>query len=274
MPPKLGLLAGGGVLPARLIEALHAGGRDLFVIALEGHCDPETVAGVAHVWARLGAASDILDRLHRENVSEIVFAGRVRRPSWTELRPDWRAAKFLTRIVTKAIGDDGLLRAVSAGLEEEGFRVVAVQDLLSDLLVGEGPVGSWSPDIDAEADIARGIEVARGLGVLDVGQAVVVQQGLVLGVEAIEGTDALINRCGALRREGPGGVLVKMRKPKQDHRLDLPTIGETTVAQAAAAGLRGIVVEAGGSLILGRAAVAAAADRVGLFVIGVKVQQP
>jgi hypothetical protein len=125
------------------------------------------------------------------------------------------------------------------------------------------------PDAQAEDDIALGFRVVRALGALDIGQAAVVQQGLVLGLEAIEGTDALIARCAALRREGPGGVLVKAPKPGQERRADLPTIGRRTVEAAAAAGLRGIAVEAGASLVIDHAAVAVAADRAGLFVVGV-----
>jgi DUF1009 family protein len=119
------------------------------------------------------------------------------------------------------------------------------------------------------ADIRRGIEVSRGLGHLDVGQAAVVQDGMVLGIEAAEGTDALLARCAGLRREGPGGVLVKTRKPQQESRIDLPTIGAGTVTAAATAGLRGIAVEAGGALVVDRPAVVRAADEAGLFILGV-----
>ncbi|CAK0773125.1 UDP-2,3-diacylglucosamine pyrophosphatase LpxI [Azospirillaceae bacterium] len=270
MPAKIGVLAGGGDLPRRLIEAARATGREVSVVALEGQADPETVLGVSHVWRRMGAAGDILKWLRAEGVQELVFAGRVRRPSWTELRPDWRAAAFFAKLGVRILGDDGLLRAVSVGLEEEGFRILGVQDIFKELLAPIGPIGCLTPDDAARADIARGVEVARLLGRLDVGQAVVVQQGLVLGVEAIEGTDALLERCGLLRREGLGGVLVKIMKPQQDRRLDLPTIGVATVIKAAAAGLRGVAVEAGGSLILDRAAVAVAADDKKLFVIGIE----
>ena len=124
------------------------------------------------------------------------------------------------------------------------------------------------PDREAERDIARGLEIARSVGNLDVGQAVVVQQSLVLGVEAIEGTDALLERCGELKRSGPGGVLVKIRKARQDRRIDLPTIGVATVQMAAAAGLRGIAVEAGATLLVNREAVVAAADKARLFLVG------
>lgn len=268
--PKLAILAGGGTLPARIAAAALGQGRGVFLVAFEGHTDPETVAGLPHVWSRFGAAGTIIRRLHDEGVGEVVFAGPVRRPSFTELFPDWRTARFLARVGARALGDDGLLRAVVRELEEDGFRVVGLHEVLRDLLTSPGPVGSLMPDADAQRDIARAVEVARVLGGLDVGQGAVVQQGIVLAVEAIEGTDAMLARCAGLARPGPGGVLVKVSKPRQDRRIDLPTMGVTTVENAAGAGLRGIAVEAGGSLLVDRAAVAAAADRLGLFVVGIE----
>nr|WP_295827712.1 UDP-2,3-diacylglucosamine diphosphatase LpxI [uncultured Azospirillum sp.] len=270
---KLAILAGGGTLPARIAKAVRGQGREVFIVAFDGHTDPETVAGLPHVWSRFGAAGTILRRLHEEGVGEVVLAGPVKRPSFTELMPDWRTARFLARVGTRALGDDGLLRAVVREVEEDGFRVVGLHDLLKDLLTVIGPVGRLVPDGDAERDIARAVEVARAMGALDVGQGAVVQQGIVLAVEAIEGTDAMLDRCAALVRPGPGGVLVKVKKPKQDRRIDLPTMGITTVEKAAAAGLRGIAVEAGGSLLVDRSAVAAAADRLGLFVVGIEIPQ-
>jgi len=194
----------------------------------------------------------------------------VRRPSLASLMPDWRAAKFFARIGLRALGDDGLLSAIIKELELEGFRVVGIESILGGLLAPKGPLGRIEPDEQARADIARGLEVARALGALDIGQAAVVQQGIVLGVEAADGTDALIARAGSLRREGPGGVLVKIAKPGQERRVDLPTIGVRTVEAAANAGLRGIAVEAGAALVVDRAAVAAAADGAALFVLGVE----
>ncbi|MDG3441693.1 LpxI family protein [Nitrospirillum amazonense] len=267
-PVKLGILAGGGDLPSRLVDTCRALGRPVFVVALDGQ-GATVPPDVPQATFRIGAAGAILDRLRAEGVGEIVLAGRVRRPSLAEMRPDWFAAKFFARIGAKALGDDGILRALVATLEEEGFAVVAVQTLVQGLLSPAGPMGALAPDAAAEADIHHGVAVARTLGLLDVGQAVVVQQGLVLGVEAIEGTDALIERCGGLRREGPGPILIKMRKPQQDIRLDLPTIGVTTVQKAAAHGFRGIAVEAGGTLTLGTEQVAQAADAAGLFVTGI-----
>jgi DUF1009 family protein len=209
-------------------------------------------------------------KILRENgAEELVMAGPVQRPTLAQLRPDWRGAKMAARIGLRALGDDALLTAVIREFEGEGFRVVGLHEILDDLLMPSGPLTALRPDAQAEADIAQGIEVARALGALDVGQAVVVQQGIVLGVEAVEGTDALIERAGAVRREGPGGVLVKIAKPGQERRVDLPAIGRGTVERCARAGLRGIALHAGAALVLDRPDVASTAERVGLFVLGI-----
>jgi UDP-2,3-diacylglucosamine hydrolase len=268
--PRLGIVAGGGGLPRRLVDACQATGREVFVLALEGAAEPATVEGVAHAWCRLGAAARGLALLRENNVTELILAGGVRRPSLSMLRPDWRAAKLFARIGYKALGDDGLLSVIVAEFEREGFRVIGADELLAAGLAPEGALGSLCPDEQAVADIEHGQRIARALGALDIGQAVVVQQGLVLGVEAIEGTDALLRRCAELRRGGPGGVLVKIEKPGQEHRADRPTIGPRTVALAAEAGLRGIAVEAEATIVLDRNQVVDAADRAGLFVVGIR----
>jgi UDP-2,3-diacylglucosamine hydrolase len=268
----LGIIAGSGTLPRRLIESAQANGRHVFVIALEGEAAPETVANVAHVWCRLGAAAKALRALRDNEVSDVCFAGGVRRPSLSAIRPDWRAAKFFAKVGYRLFGDDGLFSAIAKELEIEGFRVIGAHDLLDDAVtVPEGPLGRVMPNAEAEGDIARGIEIARAIGGLDIGQAVVVQQGLVLGVEAIEGTDALLRRCTGLRRDGAGGVLVKVQKPGQESRIDRPTVGPQTVRLAAEAGLQGIAAEAGATLLLDRDEVIRVANAAGLFVLGVRV---
>ncbi|MGE5506062.1 MAG: LpxI family protein [Actinomycetota bacterium] len=269
MALKLGIIAGGGELPGLVAAACRAEGRPYHILALEGHADPSVIGDAPADWIRLGEAGTGFKRLHDVGVAEVVMIGPVRRPSLKEMAPDLRTARFFAKVGLKALGDDGLLRAVVHELEDEGFKVVGVDQVLADCLAVAGPYGTIQPDEQAEADIARGIQVAKGLGALDVGQAAVVQQGIVLGVEAIEGTDRLIRRCADLARQGAGGVLVKVRKPGQDRRIDLPTIGLATVREAASAGLRGIAVEAGGALVLGRDAIGAEADRLGLFVVGV-----
>jgi DUF1009 family protein len=269
MEPKLGIVAGGGDLPAQIIAACRARGRPVFVLALLGQADPEGYHDVPHAWIRLGEGGTGLEIMRHNRVSEIVFAGRVRRPSIAELRPDKWTAKFVGRLGLSLFGDDGLLKKVLQEVEAAGFHVVAPDSILTDVLAPLGPFAGPAPDAGAEVDIARGVRVARLLGEADVGQAVVVQQGIVLGVEAVEGTDALLARCALLRRDGPGGVLVKLSKPGQEQRVDLPTVGAATVERAADAGLRGIAVEARRTLVVDRAAVARAAETRGLFVVGV-----
>ncbi len=270
-PPsaKLGIVAGGGGLPGRLIAACRECRRDVFVIALEGITDRDGLDGAAHAWVHLGALERMIGLLREAAVEEVVLAGPVPRPSLRTLRLDKRALKRLVGLRPGALGDDRLLSLIVDELEGEDFRVVGVDTILTDLLAPEGAVGALEPDADARVDIAAGVRVARALGALDVGQAVVVQHGVVLGVEAIEGTDALLARCRDLCRDGPGGVLVKLKKPGQERRADLPTIGPDTVANARAAGLSGIAVEAGNALIVDRAKVAEAADAGGLFVVGI-----
>jgi DUF1009 family protein len=270
MAPKLGILAGGGPLPGYLIAACRTMARPVFVIAFEGQADPEVIGDAPHAWVRLGAVDDALERLRAEGVEEIVMAGPVRRPTLKELRPDRRAARFLARGLLNK-GDNGLLGAIVRTLEEdEGFRVVGADSVLQEMRAPEGAFGEVAPDPDSKADIAHGVRVLDATGHLDIGQAVVVQQGIVLGLEAAEGTRGLLARCGTLRREGRGGVLVKLPKPGQEIRADMPTIGPDTVADAAAAGLAGIAVGAGNTLVLDQRELISAADAAGIFLVGVR----
>lgn len=270
MPGKIAIVAGGGDLPSQLIAACKGAGRDVFVLALTDQADPAAFEIEPDAWIRMGNAGKGIELMRTAGVEEVVLAGRVRRPSLAELRPDAWTAKAVAKIGWSSfIGDDKTLKAVIRTIEREGFRVVAPDSLLDDLVAIEGPYGALTPDDQAKADIAHGVSVLRALGNMDVGQAVIVQQGYVLGIEAAEGTDRLIARCGELKREGPGGVLVKACKPGQERRVDMPTIGPRTVTLAAQSGLRGIAVEAGSALVLDRAGVRDSADRLGLFVVGI-----
>lgn len=267
--PKLGILAGGGSVPRSLIEACQKLGRSFFVICLEGQADATTAHDVPHVWLPLGAGARLKTLVAEQDIHELVMIGRVRRPSLVELKPDWFTLKVLTKIGMNMLGDDALLRGIGRALEEEmGVRVIAAQDVFADFLTPEGQLGATAPDEDAQKDIQRGLEVAMALGRLDVGQSVIVQQGLVLGVEAIEGTDALIARSATLHRAGPGGVLVKIAKPQQDNRYDLPTIGPDTIAALIKAGVRGVALQAKRSLLIDREKTIAMADAAGLFIVG------
>ncbi|OKH90059.1 LpxI family protein [Thalassospira sp. TSL5-1] len=265
---KIGLIAGGGDLPARLVDAAKASGRAVFVVALEGHCEDPDALGAPYEVIRLGAAGKILSRLKTEGCVDVVLAGKVKRPSFASIRPDLRGARLLAKIGFKSLGDDGLLRIIGQELERDGFRLVGAHEIMVDLVAPEGTLGAVSPDEQALSDARRGLEIAKILGSVDVGQGCIVQQGLVLAVEAIEGTDEMIRRSAGYARPGAGGVLVKTSKPQQDKRLDLPAIGITTIEQAHVAGLAGIAVQAGGTMIIDRDAVIEKANQLGLFLIG------
>ena len=267
---KLGIIAGGGSIPKMLIEHCAAQGRDFFVLAIEGNADKALITDdIPHQWIRIGQAGTGFKRFAEEKVQDVIMIGTIKRPGFFDLVPDLRTTAFFAKVGAKALGDDGILWALVNEIEAEGMTVRGIHEVMSDLLVKPGILGRHKPDKQALVDIRRGIDVALALGKLDVGQSVVVQQGLVLGVEGIEGTDELIRRCGEYRRKGDGGVLVKLRKPQQDMRIDLPTIGPRSVSRAQESGLRGIVVHAGNGLIVDEAETIRLADKAGLFIMGI-----
>ncbi|HTI83450.1 MAG TPA: UDP-2,3-diacylglucosamine diphosphatase LpxI [Acetobacteraceae bacterium] len=270
----LGILAGGGRLPGQIAAAAKAAGRPVFIVGLEGFADPAVLASWPHEVIRILAAGRILAALREHGCKDLVLVGPVRRPSLLNLRPDAEGARILARIGRAAFaGDDGLLAAVVRVFAEEGFRVLGAHEILNEALGPAGLLSRPAPDAVAMVDIRRGIAVVRALGTVDVGQCCVVQQGIVLAVEAAEGTDAMLSRCAALARPGAGGVLVKLVKPGQDRRADLPTIGPNTIRGAAAAGLRGVAFEAGGTIVAQRDATIAEADAAGLFLLGLEPDQ-
>lgn len=267
---KLGIVAGGGALPGSLIKACQKEGRPFFVLALKGHADPALLPdGIPMKWMRMGAVGFGFAEMKRQGAQDIVLIGNVRRPSLMELRPDLRGLKFFAKAGVKALGDDGLLRAVINEIEADGFKIVGADTIIPSLLADSGIFGQVVPTSADWEDIEKGIQTVQILGAADVGQAVIVQQGIVLSVEAIEGTAALIRRTGALKREGGGGVLVKMAKPKQERRVDLPTIGPQTVKDVYEAGLKGIAVEAGAILMADAEACVKLADKLGIFIVGI-----
>lgn len=274
MTEALGIIAGGGALPVELARACAAAGRPIFVVRLKGMADPELRAwpGEDVEIARLGRAIELLRGARCASVS---FVGDVRRPDFGSLKPDLAGLKALPRVLAAARkGDDALLRALLRIFEEEGFRIEGADEAGGGLVLPLGPLGLHAPGDLHHADIDLAARAARRLGEFDIGQAVVVCRGLVLAVEAQEGTAAMLERCAALPAELRGGeserrgVLAKLPKAIQDRRVDLPTIGAATIELAARAGLAGVVGEAGGMLVVGRDRVRAEADRLGLFVHG------
>jgi UDP-2,3-diacylglucosamine hydrolase len=268
MGRKLGIVAGRGDWPRRLADACAQQDRDCFVVALKGFCETDLLQGLDYVEVDLGAVGKALKALKAHNCEDVVMAGPIDRPSLSTVKPDLRALRLMPKLL-KARGDDALLSVLVEEFESEGFVVVGIDDVLPEVLSGAGAMGQVVPDEDQIRDIQRGVDVVRALGALDVGQAVIVQQGFVLGVEAAEGTDNLIARCAGMQRPGSKAILVKMAKPEQDRRADLPTIGLQTVEGAVKAGLAGIAVEKDSVIIVERDAVIAAVDAAGLFLYGV-----
>ncbi len=276
MAVKLGIIAGGGSLPAEVADHCRTAGRDYFVIRLKGFAD-EVMKG--HPGADVGLAQlgKCFKLLRAEGCKAVCFAGQVDRPDFTKLAPDLRGLKALPGVILAARkGDDALLRRVLEEFEKDGFAVEGAHEVEGSLTLPAGPLGRHAPLGAHRADIDRALLVAREIGRLDVGQGAVVCDGLVLAVEAQEGTDAMLRRVADLPEairgtaEDRRGVLAKAPKPIQETRIDLPTIGVATLQRAARAGLAGVAGEAGRLLVVDRAAVIEMADELGLFVYGVE----
>lgn len=273
--PKLGLIAGGGDLPIHLAEHCRASGRPYTVFRLRGFADARLASHPGHEvgMAELGRQFQLL-RL--EGCKAVCFAGNVQRPDFSRLKPDLRGITALPgAIAAAAKGDDALLRYLIHQFEQEGYLVEGA-DQVGIATLPSGALGSVAPGPEHEMDICLAVKAAQALGALDIGQAAAVARGVVLAVEAQEGTDALLRRCAELPQALRGtpdarvGVLAKWPKSIQERRVDLPTLGARTVIGAAEAGFAGIVAEAGGALIIDALQVKAAADELGLFVFGLE----
>lgn len=265
---RLGIIAGGGKLPLRLVRACEETGIEIFIIAFDGQTDLALLKGRPHIITRLGAPGTIIRALKNHGIRDIVMIGSIRRPTFAELRPDLRALGIVLRnkLLQRGVGDDALLRVLRAEFERDGLRFHGVQRFVSSLLAAPGFMGRHRPDTKDKASINRGLSAARLLGEQDIGQAVIVQEGIVLGVEGVEGTDELIRRCAAYKRKGRAPILIKLCKPQQDTALDLPTIGPDTISLCAHAGMAGIVIMAERTLVLDADDMAALADSKGLFI--------
>ncbi|MFL5312537.1 MAG: LpxI family protein [Myxococcales bacterium] len=261
----LGLVAGSGRFPVLFAQAAASTGRSVVAAAHEGETEPELERHVARlVWVKLGQLGRIAEVLVQGGCREAVFCGGLRKVRLFDLRPDWLGVKVLAGL--RSFGDDVALRAIAEALERQGVRIASPLPLVPDLLAPRGPLGRRALTDEQRSDAEVGFAVARSLGSVDVGQTVVVKRGVVLAVEAIEGTDACIARGGALAE---GAVVAKAFKPQQDPRFDVPAVGPDTVAAMQAARCAALALEAGKAVVLDREAFAAAADRAGIAVEGI-----
>ena len=266
LPSPIGLIAGGGQFPLLFAEAARARGRRVVAVAHMNETLPELEQQAdVTCWVKLGQLGRIIKYFRQEGVGETVFAGTITKTRiFHDVLPDFKGLTLWNKIDIRL--DDAILRAVAQTLEEEGIRVIASTCYLDHLFFPQGLLSRKKPSTAQMEDIRFGWSIARAVGRLDIGQCVVVRDRSVLAVEAIEGTDAAIRRGGELA--GSGAVVVKLKKPDQDFRFDLPATGEKTIATLAAVKGAVLAVEAGQSLLFDRAAMVRAADRAGIVVIG------
>ena len=278
----LGLIAGNGRFPFLLLDAARAHGLRVVVAAIKEETDSEINERVAREpefvrvhWLSLGELSKLIEMFQREGVTRAVMAGQVKHKQiFSSIRPDWRLAKLLLNLRTR--NTDMLLGAVAKVLEDEGITLMSSTAFLGPMLAGEGVLTMRAPDETERGDIDYGLRVARGIAGFDLGQTVVIAAGACVAVEAMEGTDATIARAGALFRtlEEPASTLerrltvVKVAKPKQDMRFDVPVVGLPTIEAMQAAGATCLCVEAGRTLLFDREAMVKAADGAGIAIVG------
>lgn len=268
---KIGLIAGGGRMPFEIVKYCKEKGIEVFIVALKNFAEKELYENAPHVVAGIGEAGKIINALKKNDIVDVVLAGGIKRPSFKELIPDWEGAKIVAKLAMKKLGDDGMFCAVIKEFENRGFKILGIEEVVPEMLFSEGIYGKVKPSSEDMDDINRGIQVALALGKVDVGQAVVVQEGMVLAVEAIEGTDKMLERAASVMKKGKAPVMVKIMKPGQDTRVDMPAIGLLTIEQLIKHGIKGIAVQSGGILIIEREEVIKTADKAGMFIIGVTI---
>lgn len=271
---KIAIVAGSGRLPIDLAEHLTGQGISPFIVMLGGEADA-CLAQFEHTVLELESVATFIPLLKRHRVSHVVFGGEVsRRPRLRSMKLNLPLLALLPRVIMALTkGDDGLLRVLVDGVEAAGIRVVGAHQIMPDLLAPEGTLTAALPVKKDWADIKAARQAALAIGALDIGQAAIAIGGRAVALEGIEGTEGLLERVKTLRTHGriagkKRGVLAKCCKPAQEERIDLPAIGPDTIRGAHAAGLAGVAVDAGRSLIIDCSTVIGEANRLGLFVVG------
>lgn len=261
---SIGILAGEGSLPIILAANAKKQGKEVHVIVLDGFASCDDFSGHNSTQLKIGQVKKIIHFLQQNQVDKVVFAGKISRPKWSSLYVDSLGSKLLAKIaVNKVLGDDKLLNIIMRFVEEYNFQVISPLDLLDSQNIATQAKPSKS---DLE-DIRLGLQVLEAISHFDIGQAVIVENGYVLGIEGAEGTDGLILRSKNLKHhESPSGILVKAFKPTQNSKLDIPTIGPTTIANAIEAGLKGIAIGRDKVIILETSKIEKLADQANIFV--------
>jgi len=268
--PRLGLIAGNGVFPVLVARGAREAGVEVVAVAHQGETDPTLAAEVAScTWVRVGELGKIIKTFKQSGIDRAVMAGGIKKARlFRGFRPDLRGAAFLARMRT--LHDDKLLRGIADELHFEGIEVVSATELLPRLVPAPGPLTRRGPSARRRADVEFGLAVAKAIGAFEVGQTVVVKDGLVLAVEAVEGTDAAIRRGGELGRGD--AVVVKVSKPGQDLRFDVPAVGPETIRLMAEVGAAVLAIEAGRTIVLDRERVVAEAERAGIAILAVEAE--
>ncbi|WP_341748316.1 LpxI family protein [Candidatus Tisiphia endosymbiont of Dascillus cervinus] len=260
----VGIIAGNGLLPISLANSFIKQGGQCYIASLEGEANPVLYQDFTHQFFKIGMVKPIIEYFRKYDVKNIILAGSVNRPNLRSIKVDLMGSRLLARILKqKFLGDDKLLGIVTDFLEEKGFKVVSSYEILR---TNNDVMTIAVPSRIDNTDIELGIKLLDSIGYLDVGQSVIVDNGYIIGIEAAEGTDNLIERCSYLRKNSTGGVLIKMMKKGQDTRIDIPTIGAKTISNLANYAYKGLAIQKDKVIILEIERTIELANECGLFI--------
>ena len=266
---KIAIVAGNGFLPVQIVEKCIDIGKPYFLLVVNDHGEEVLKKYNSDFVLHLNKLGKAIQYLKKNNIIEIIMIGAVNRPALKNMFPDIWTAKFLASISNKMLGDDNILSNLAIALEKEGFKIVAPENLLPNILSKKGVMGKVSPQEPHLRDIKIGFETAKNIGKYDIGQSLVIEDGLIIALEAVEGTAAMINRAYKYKKTRNSAILVKVLKYNQEKRIDRPTIGVETIEQIAKSGFAGIVTEANEVLIIDYEKTIEAADKSNIFIQGI-----
>jgi DUF1009 family protein len=263
---KIAVIAGNGELPKKVINKLKKDNKEFIVISLLGAVNINDYADYENYSFYPGQMKKILSKLKECKVNKVVLAGGLKRPSIFDVRLDSLSYKILAKAVMQGLGDDALLRLIMKEIDKVGATVVGAHEICPSLTMNKGVLGKVKPSKKDSSNIDRGIKVLQATADLDIGQSIVIDEGVVIGIEAVEGTEELIKRCGKHKLSEKGGVLVKMKKSSQSDKVDMPTIGVKTIEQVYEAGFSGIAIESGNVLVINQDELIKKANELKIFI--------